>query len=74
MLTELQTTILKFAKSEAFHATLNDFICSYHVDADVALDALKDLRRKRIVSVVPSLTCSWIGVTNYGWKIMGWEH
>lgn len=35
--------------------------------------ALKDLRSKRIVSMPPSLFTSWIGVTNYGWKVMGWK-
>ena len=38
-----------------------------------AVDALKDLRKKRIVAVGPSLTDSWIGVTNYGWNVMKWR-
>lgn len=73
MLTQLQRDILEFAKTECFHGTLNDFIVCTGVSKEEALIALKDLRSKRIVSMPPSLFTSWIGVTNYGWKVMGWK-
>lgn len=73
MLTQLQKNILEFAKAECFHGTLNDFITRTGVPEEEALTALKDLRSKRIVSMPPSLLTSWIGVTNYGWRVMGWR-
>lgn len=73
MLTQLQRDILEFAKTECFHGTLNDFIACTGVSKEEALMALKDLRSKRIVLMPPSLFTSWIGVTNNGWKVMGWK-
>ena len=73
MLTNVQREILEFAKREYFHATLGDFVTQTGTSMSDAISALKDLRKKRIVSVGPSLTDSWIGVTNYGWNIMQWR-
>lgn len=73
MLTNVQREILEFAKNEYFHASLNDFISRTGTSMSEAVDALKDLRKKNIVSVGPSLTDSWIGVTNYGWHVMQWR-
>ena len=53
--------------------TTNDFIARTGVPEEDALTALKDLRSKHIVSMPPSLLTSWIGVTNYGWRVMGWK-
>lgn len=72
MLTNLQIQILNFAKSQYFHGTLAEFINYYGVPENDALAALKDLKSKRIVSMPPDLMNSWIGVTNYGWKVMDW--
>ena len=73
MLTNVQREILEFAKRESFHATLGDFVSQTGTSMSEAIGALKDLRKKRIVSVGPSLTDSWIGVTNYGWNVMQWR-
>lgn len=74
MLTNVQKEILEFAKNESFHASLNDFISQTGMSMSDAISALKDLRKKRIVSVGPSLTDSWICVTNYGWNVMQWRY
>ena len=73
MITELQRSILEFAKRECFKCSLEDFISRTGVDKDEALKALKDLRSKRIVSMPPDLLHSFIGVTNYGWNVMQWK-
>lgn len=73
MLTQLQRQILEYAKEESFHATLNDFINRYGVSSSDAIAALKDLKRKRIVTMPPNIMNTWIGVTNYGWGVMGWH-
>lgn len=73
MLTNLQIQILNFAKEQSFHGTLAEFISSKGVPEIEALSALKDLKSKRIVSMPPDSLNSWIGVTNYGWKVMGWK-
>ena len=72
MLTNLQIQILNFTKSQYFHGTLAEFIKYYGVSENDALAALKDRRSRRIVAVPSDLMNSWIGVTNYGWKLMGW--
>ena len=72
MLTELQRSILEFAKQESFHGTLREFIDRYHIDENIAIQALRDLKSKRIVSMNPNIMNSWIGMTNYGYKVMGW--
>lgn len=73
MVTDLQKNILEFARRECFHATLKDFIDRTGVSTDDAVSALRDLKRKRIVSLPPDILNSWIGVTNYGWRVMGWK-
>lgn len=73
MLTDLQKEILMFAKQEIFHGTLRQFIDRYHVDEESAVQALKELKRKHIVSMDTNILSSWIGVTNYGWQVMGWK-
>lgn len=73
MLTNVKNEILEFAKNESFHASLSDFISQTGTSMSDAISALKDLRKKRIVSVGPSLTDSWICVTNYGWNVMQWR-
>ena len=73
MVTELQRSILEFAKRECFKGSLEDFISRTGVDKDEALQALKDLRSKRIVSMPPDLLHAFIGVTNYGWNVMQWK-
>ena len=73
MLTNVQREILEFVKNEYFHVSLNDFISRTGTSMSEAVDALKDLRKKRIVAVGPSLTDSFIGVTNYGWNVMKWR-
>lgn len=73
MLTELQKAILEFARRESFHATIKDFIDRNGVSEADALNALKDPRSKRIVSLGPDVMSSWIGVTNHGWNLMGWR-
>ena len=72
-LSELQKNILEFAKSEYFHGTLNDYISRNNVDKSEAITALKDLKSKRIISMPPDILNGPIGVTNYGWRIMGWK-
>lgn len=73
MLNDLQKAILEFAKQTSFHGTLREFIDYYHVDEQAAIQALGDLKRKRLVSMPPDVMNSWIGVTNYGWNVMGWQ-
>lgn len=73
MLTELQKAILEYVKREYFHVTLKDFISCTGVQEEDALNALKDLKSKRIVTTSPNIMGSFIGVTNYGWKLMGWK-
>lgn len=73
MVTELQRSILEFTKREYFKCSLEDFISRTGVDKDEALQALKDLRSKRIVSMPPDLMHAFIGVTNYGWNVMQWK-
>lgn len=73
MLTELQRSILEFAKQESFHGTLREFIDRYNVDENMAIQSLRDLKSKRIVSMPPDILNSLIGVTTYGWRVMGWS-
>lgn len=73
MLTELQRSILEFAKQESFHGTLSEFIDRYNVDENMAIQSLRDLKSKRIVSMPSDILNSLIGVTNYGWRVMGWS-
>ncbi len=72
-LNNLQRQILEFAKSKGFHGTLSEFISMTGVNEEEALSALRDMKKKHIVSMPPGLKTDWIGVTNYGWKIMGWN-
>lgn len=73
MLSNLQRQILDFAKEESFHASLSDFIRYSGVSEADAISALKELKSKRIVSCGPSVMNSFLGVTNYGWSLMGWK-
>ena len=73
MLTELQKDILEYVKRECFHATLKDFISCTGVQEEDALNALQDLKSKRIVTTRQNLMDSFIGVTNHGWNLMGWR-
>ena len=73
MLTELQKAILEYARRESFHATIKDFIDCTGISDEDALNALKELRRGRIVALGPDIMNSWIGVTNHGWNLMGWR-
>ena len=72
-LSELQHDILEFAKREHFHATLDDYVSRNNVDKSKAIEALKDLKLRRIVSMPPDILNGPISVTNYGWRIMGWK-
>lgn len=70
----LQVEIMQFAKKELFHATIEDFLIQNpQVEKEEALEALKGLKRMRVCSVGPSMEKDWIGATNKGWKVMGWE-
>lgn len=73
-LTILQKDIMEFAKGQYFHASLNDYLrINTNVDKNEAIQALKDLKGKRIASVGGSdIENDWICVTNHGYKIMGW--
>ena len=73
MLTEMQRSILEFSKRESFHGTLSEFIDRYNVDENMAIQSLRDLKSERIVSMPPDILNSLIGVTNYGWRVMGWS-
>ena len=71
---ELQQEILWYAKTEYFHVSLNDFLQNNpHVNSDEAAIALKELKKQRIVSMGPNIFDDCIGVTNHGWKVMGWR-
>lgn len=70
----LQREILEFAKAEDFHGTLEDFHKRNPEHTKEELEeALKGLKRSRLVSMPPALYTGWIGVTNTGWKVMGWQ-
>ena len=71
-ITELQKEILEFAKREYFKVNLQDFIESTRANKENAMLALKDLKKRRIVSMSPDLMNGYIGVTNYGWSLLGW--
>lgn len=71
-LTVLQRDILQFAKRSDFHGKLRDYIRENNVQEEDAINAVKELKKHRIVSMPPDILNSWIGVTNYGWKVMGW--
>ena len=72
-ITKLQKEILEFAKREYFKVNLQDFIYRTRTNEEDALLALKDLKKRRIVSMSPDLMNSYIGVTNYGWNLLGWK-
>ena len=72
-ITELQKEILEFAKREYFKVNLQDFIDRTRTNKEDAILALKDLKKRRIVSMSPDLMNSYIGVTNYGWSLLGWK-
>lgn len=71
-ITELQKEILEFAKREYFKVNLQDFIDRTRTNKEDAMLALKDLKKRRIVSMSPDLMNEYIGVTNYGWNLLGW--
>ena len=72
-ITELQKEILEFAKREYFKVNLQDFIESTRANKEDSVLALKDLRKRRIVSMSSDLMNGYIGVTNYGWSLLGWK-
>lgn len=72
-ITELQKEILEFAKREYFKVNLQDFIDRTRTNKEDAMLALKDLKKRRIVSMSPDLMNGYIGVTNYGWSLLGWK-
>lgn len=72
-ITELQKEILEFAKREYFKVNLQDFIDRTRTNKEDAMSALKDLKKRRIVSMSPDLMNGYIGVTNYGWSLLGWK-
>ena len=72
-ITELQKEILEFAKREYFKVNLQDFIDRTRTNKEDAVLALKDLKKRRIVSMSPDLMNGYIGVTNYGWSLLGWK-
>ena len=72
-ITELQKEILEFAKREYFKVNLQDFIESTRANKEDSVLALKDLKKRRIVSMSSDLMNGYIGVTNYGWSLLGWK-
>lgn len=72
-ITELQKKILEFAKREYFKVNLQDFIDRTRTNEEDAMLALKDLKKRRIVSMSPDLMNGYIGVTNYGRSLLGWK-
>lgn len=72
-ITELQKEILEFAKREYFKVNLQDFIESTRANKEDSILALKDLKKRRIVSMSSDLMNGYIGVTNYGWSLLGWK-
>ena len=72
-ITELQKEILEFAKREYFKVNLQDFIESTRANKEDSVLALKDLKKRRIVSMSSDLMNGYIGVTNYGWNLFGWK-
>lgn len=72
-ITELQKEILEFAKREYFKVNLQDFIDRTRTNKEDAMLALKDLKKRRIVSMSSDLMNGYIGVTNYGWSLLGWK-
>ena len=72
-ITELQKEILEFAKREYFKVNLRDFIESTRANKEDAILALQDLKKRRIVSMSSDLMNGYIGVTNYGWSLLGWK-
>ena len=72
-ITELQKEILEFARREYFKVNLQDFIESTRANKEDSVLALKDLKKRRIVSMSPDLMNGCIGVTNYGWNLLGWK-
>ena len=72
-ITELQKEILEFAKREYFKVNLQDFIESTRANKEDSVLALKDLKKRRIVSMSSDLMNGYIGVTNYGWNLLGWK-
>ena len=72
-ITELQRQILEFAKREYFKVNLQEFIDRTRTNKEDAVLALKDLKKRRIVSMSPDLMNGYIGVTNYGWSLLGWK-
>ena len=72
-ITELQKEILEFVKREYFKVNLQDFIDRTRTNKEDAMLALKDLKKRRIVSMSSDLMNGYIGVTNYGWSLLGWK-
>lgn len=72
-ITELQKEILEFAKREYFKVNLQDFIESTRANKEDSILALKDLKKRRIVSMSSDLMNGYIGVTNYGGSLLGWK-
>ena len=72
-ITELQKEILEFAKREYFKVNLQDFTDRTRTNKEDSILALKDLKKRRIVSMSSDLMNGYIGVTKYGWSLLGWK-
>lgn len=73
-LTDVEIYILETSKREDFHISLQKIIDrDPSVDSDEIISAFRNLVKKRIVSKGSDLLNDYFGVTNYGWKIMGWR-
>lgn len=66
-LSSLEYSILVYAKQTDFHGTLKQFLeCNPDVEESVALETLRGMKRKHLVSMPPDLMNGWIGITNLG--------
>lgn len=72
-LSGLERAIMEYAKQTDYHGTLQQFLkWNREIDETAAIEALRGLKRKHLISMPPDLLNSWIGVTNAGHKRMGW--
>ena len=69
-----QKRLLQFCKDNDFHATLQQFIdVNSGLDRDSIIEEFHELKRCHIASAGHTDFDGFIGVTNYGWKLMGWS-
>lgn len=71
-LTNTHKAILDSVKSTYFHSTVDDVVSDTGLPKAEVINNLKELNKAGITQVRLYNSSDFIGVTNYGWKLMDW--